>query len=266
MAACRNCGAELHGHFCHACGQKAVSADLSVHDLLHEGLHEFAHVDGKIVQTLRLLLFKPGELSAEFFRGRRSRYITPIRLYLVCSLLFFGLSAWTASPFINIQVTKNDIQNSAEREAVQRETLARLEHLRDEMIHNTPRAMFVLMPVFGLFSWVCYRRAQPFYVPHLYYAIHFHAFVFLMLAIRVAFSLGGRFGDVVGGLFPLTIAPYHYIALRRVFGGTRWQVAWKGTAIALAYTLLLAAIMLALLALTMRSMPASPAPEGLHLP
>jgi hypothetical protein len=59
---CRNCGAELYGRFCHACGQKAVSADLSVHDLLHEGLHEFAHVDGKIVQTLRLLLFKPERL------------------------------------------------------------------------------------------------------------------------------------------------------------------------------------------------------------
>src|SRR4029450_6852937 len=172
MTACRNCGADLHGRYCHACGQKAVSTELRVHDLLHEGVHEFAHVDGKIVQTLRLLLFKPGELTAEFFRGRRSRYITPIRLYLVCSLLFFALSAWTASPFINIQLTKNDIENSAEREAVQKETIARLEHLRDEMTHNTPRAMFVLMPVFGLLSWACYRRAQPFYVPHVYCAVH----------------------------------------------------------------------------------------------
>jgi hypothetical protein len=263
---CRNCGAELYGRFCHACGQKSVSADLSVHDLLHEGLHEFAHVDGKIVQTLRLLLFKPGELTAEFFRGRRSRYITPIRLYLVCSLLFFALSAWSASTFINIRITKDGFKNSAQQEAVQREILARLEHLRDEMIHNTPRAMFVLMPAFGLFSWMCYRRAQPFYVPHLYYAIHFHAFVFLMLAIRVAFSFAGRFGDAIGGLFPLAIAPYHYIALRRVFGGTRWQVAWKGTTIALAYTLVLAAIMIALLAMTMRSVPSSLAAERLHLP
>lgn len=266
MTGCRNCGAEMHGRFCHACGQKAVSTEIRVHDLLHEGMHEFAHVDGKIVQTVRLLLFKPGELTAEFFRGRRSRYITPIRLYLVCSLLFFALSAWTASPVINVRLTKNDIENSAEREAVQKEVIARLEHLRDEMTHNTPRAMFVLMPVFGLLTWVCYRRAQPFYVPHLYYAIHFHAFVFLMLAVKVGFSLAGRIGDVIGGLFPLTIVPYHYIALRRVFGGTRWQVAWKGTAIALAYTLLIAAIMITLLAMTMRTMPTSAAPEGLHLP
>ena len=63
-----------------------------MHDLLHEGVHEFAHLDGKIFQTLDLLLFKPGELTAEFFRGRRARYIPPLRLYLVCSLLFFALS------------------------------------------------------------------------------------------------------------------------------------------------------------------------------
>ena len=51
----------------------------------------------------------------------------------------------------------------------------------------------------------------------------------------MALSFGGRIGEVIGGFFPLTIAPYHYIALRRVFGGTRWQIAWKGTTIALAY-------------------------------
>src|SRR4029453_3666535 len=145
-------------------------------------------------------------------------------------------------------------------------TIARLEHLRDEMTHNTPRAMFVLMPVFGLLSWACYRRAQPFYVPHLYYAIHFHAFVFLMLALKVGFSFVGRIGDVIGGLFPLKIVPYPTTPPRRVLGGPRWQVAWKGTAIALAYTLLIAAIMITLLAMTMRSMPSSATPEGLHLP
>jgi len=253
MAACRNCGVLLHGRYCHGCGQKASHSEVTVRELLHEAFHEFAHVDNsKIVQTLKLLLFKPGELTAEFFRGRRARYIAPIRLYLVCSLLFFALAAWSRSPFINIQLTKNDIQDSAEREATQRATLARLEHLRDEMAHNTPRAMFVLMPVFGLLTWALFRRAQPYYVPHLYYAIHFHAFVFLMLATRLALGFTGRVGEVIGGLFPLTIVPYHYVALRRVFGGTRGQIAWKATTIALLYVALIFAIMVVLLAMTMR--------------
>jgi len=253
MIACGNCGAELHGRYCYACGQKASHSEVSLRELVHEGVHEFAHLDSKIVHTLRLLLFKPGELTAEFLRGRRVRYIPPLRLYLVCSLLFFALAAWSRSSFINIQLTKSDIPNSAEREAVQKETVERLEHLRNEMTHNTPRAMFVLMPVFGLLTWLHFRRAQPYYVPHLYCAIHFHAFVFLMLALRLGFSLSGRVGEMIGGLFPLAIGPYHYIALRRVWGGTRWQIAWKGTSIALAYVLLILGIMVALLVMTLRA-------------
>ena len=263
---CRNCGVTLQGKYCHGCGQKSVSSVVSVRELAHEVIHEFAHLDdSKIIRTLKLLLFKPGELTAEFLRGRRARYVPPLRLYLVCSLLFFAVAAWSRSPFINIQVTKNDFQGSAEREAAQKETIARLEHLRDEMTHNTPRAMFVLMPVFGLFTWALFRRAQPYYVPHLYYAIHFHAFVFLMLGVRVAFSLTGRIGEVIGNLFPLTIVPYHYIALRRVFGATRRQLASKGTAIMLAYAALILGIMLALLVMTMRATRLGAA-APLHLP
>ncbi len=253
MTACRNCGVPLQGRYCHACGQKAAHSVVTLRELVHEAIHEFAHLDNsKIVQTLKLLLFKPGELTAEFLRGRRARYIPPLRLYLVCSLMFFALAAWSRSPFINIQLTKEDIQNDAAREATQKETVARLEHLRDEMTHNTPRAMFVLMPAFGLLTWALFRGAQPYYVPHLYYAIHFHAFVFLMLAARVALSFSGPIGKAAGGLFPLTIAPYHYLALRRVFGGTGRQIAWKGTAIALAYLALIMGIMVALLVMTLR--------------
>src|SRR5204863_410628 len=83
----------LQGRFCHACGQKAAASDVSLHELLHEGLEEFAHVDGKAARTLKLLVTKPGALTKEFLEGRRARYISPLRLYLTCSLLFFALSA-----------------------------------------------------------------------------------------------------------------------------------------------------------------------------
>jgi len=264
MTACRNCGVPLQGQYCFACGQKAVRTELTVHDLVHEGVHELAHVDGKILQTLRLLLLKPGELTAEFFRGRRIRYISPLRLYLTCSLLFFALVAMAQSPIITIRMTKDDIADDAVRAATQEKVVAQLRHLSDEVTHNAPRAMFLLMPVFGLMSWVLFRRAQPYYVPHLYYAIHFHAFVFLIFAARVACTFGGRIGGIIGDLFPLTIAPYHYIALRRVFGGTRWQIAWKGTTIALAYITVIIGILIALLTITLKD--AVPAATGSHLP
>ena len=70
---CANCGVQLQGAFCHACGQKAAHAEVRLHDLFHEAFHEFAHIDGKIFQTLRMLVMKPGLLTVEFLSGRRAR-------------------------------------------------------------------------------------------------------------------------------------------------------------------------------------------------
>ena len=51
---CLNCGAALEGPFCQSCGQKASSARLGVHDVLHEAAHGFLHLDGKIITLLYL--------------------------------------------------------------------------------------------------------------------------------------------------------------------------------------------------------------------
>ena len=92
---CLNCGAALQGKFCHACGQKAASGHLGMHDFAHEAAHEFLHLDGKILKTVKMLIIRPGELTREFLAGRRARYISPVRLYLTFSLIF---SSPTRSP------------------------------------------------------------------------------------------------------------------------------------------------------------------------
>src|SRR5262245_44349039 len=90
---CLNCGAELRGEYCHACGQKASSTHLGFHEVLHEATHEFLHLDGKIINTFKLLVTRPGQLTKELVKRRRARFITPLRLYLTLSLLFFLLAA-----------------------------------------------------------------------------------------------------------------------------------------------------------------------------
>ena len=82
LRACLDCGAQLHGRFCHGCGQKAARPILDIHEFLHEATHEFLHLDGKIFTTLKLLATKPGQLTKDFIEGRRARYISPIRLCL----------------------------------------------------------------------------------------------------------------------------------------------------------------------------------------
>jgi len=49
-------------------------------------------------RTLAALLFRPGLLTTEFFAGRRARYLPPVRLYLVVSVLFFAVASASHEP------------------------------------------------------------------------------------------------------------------------------------------------------------------------
>jgi hypothetical protein len=100
---CRNCGAELSGEFCAACGQRVIDADPSLREFLHELAEEFLHWDGKLATTFRLLVTRPGALTNEYLAGRRIGYISPLRVYLTCSVLFFFVGSLMPKPALVIR-------------------------------------------------------------------------------------------------------------------------------------------------------------------
>lgn len=90
--ACADCGAEVTGNFCSNCGQAA-----HVHrTLLHLGeelLHGVMHFDGRLWRTLPLLILNPGRLTREWVQGKRTRYVSPLAMFLfTLFVMFFALS------------------------------------------------------------------------------------------------------------------------------------------------------------------------------
>lgn len=90
---CLNCSAALTGAFCSACGQRDVPSYPSLRELAVDAVAEFSGWDGRLASTFRALLQHPGLLTHEFLEGRRVRYISPLRLYLVASLVYFLVAA-----------------------------------------------------------------------------------------------------------------------------------------------------------------------------
>lgn len=88
---CLNCGARVDGRFCAACGQAVQPLRQPVHRIVSDAFTEFFGVDGRFWRSVMLLLFRPGRLTTEYVAGRRSRYVRPLRLYLITSLSFFFL-------------------------------------------------------------------------------------------------------------------------------------------------------------------------------
>ena len=88
---CPNCSATVSGHFCHQCGQETVLHPPSAREFMHEFIGHYVALEGKLWKSLGLLLFRPGRLTLEYIKGRRVRYVQPLRMYLTFSLIFFAV-------------------------------------------------------------------------------------------------------------------------------------------------------------------------------
>jgi Protein of unknown function (DUF3667) len=86
---CLNCNADLHGRYCHVCGQQNTEPKETVWGLVTHFFNDITHFDGKFFSSLKYLVTKPGFLSAEYVKGRRSSYLNPIRMYIFTSAIFF---------------------------------------------------------------------------------------------------------------------------------------------------------------------------------
>ena len=276
---CLNCGTPLRGAFCSQCGQRALPPHPTTRDLAGDAYSELVGWDGKVAETIRLLLRHPGELTRRLLNGQRSRYISPVRLYLTCSVLYFLLAAAAPLPdTADLEVGVGfsfgfggggetptpgevafgkaitdgfarltpDEQSLVETEIAGQPRLVQpmlramatdYPALQKRVTETMPRALFVLVPVLALVLGLFYRGRH--FPEHLYFAIHFQAFVFLVLTLTALAAYSRLLVVVllVQGLAALVIVLYGVIAQRRVYG-ERWLVTGlKAVGVALVYGL-----------------------------
>ncbi len=97
--------------------------------------------------------------------------------------------------------------------------------------------MFALVPVLGLLVWLAYRKALRFYLSHLYFAIHLHAFVFVIQFASQLIRIGAILiapRSIVFAVIALTsealVVPHVIAALHCVYGGTWASAIFRGIA------------------------------------
>ena len=104
----------------------------------------------------------------------------------------------------------------------------------DKMGQNVPVGLFILLPVMALVLKILYPLSRRYYVEHLLFVVHYHAFVFLVLSIGILFSrfsglvkLPDAVDDVVGLAISFYIPIYLFKALRRVYENGRLLTSLK---------------------------------------
>ena len=112
---CLNCKEAFHDadEYCRSCGQARKDIDVTLWQLLSEFFSSVFAVKGKLLSTGKSLLFSPGSLTLDFMQGKRIGFISPIKLYLWCSVIYF----LTLSLTINLHPIKNPMSNMSNADA-----------------------------------------------------------------------------------------------------------------------------------------------------
>lgn len=150
-ACCENCGTALQGAYCHLCGQSVHNPIRHAGHALEEVFESFWHLDGRVFRTVRDLVV-PGRVAANYIAGHRARYIAPLRLFVVLTLLTFFIGQFTvvfgpgaiqldtdgsgvSGPGVDAELAQsiNRAQTPAKVERLRDDALAELEQARAQV-------------------------------------------------------------------------------------------------------------------------------------
>jgi hypothetical protein len=114
--------------------------------------------------------------------------------------------------------------------------------LVDKLKDNIPAALFVLLPLMALVLRLLYPLSKRYYVEHLLFVVHFHAFFFLMLILQMLFSRMGALLALPESIVAITlvmtslyIPVYLYKAMRLVYGQRHLVTIPKFLGVVVAY-------------------------------
>ena len=208
---CRNCGAVWTDRYCPSCGQRGDERRGPLLSLAGDALSELFSLDGRHLRTAAALL-APGRLTRAYLDGRRASFASPVRVYLVASLLLFFVIDLSPPDADEVNLYVDDVLVGREEPAPGLRTLqlsfdsgprsrawaeplveakrAELRELSAQQLldrlyarleRSLPTALIALVPLVAAGLKLLYRRRDLYYVDHLVFALHFQSFLFLAL-------------------------------------------------------------------------------------
>jgi len=116
------------------------------------------------------------------------------------------------------------------------------------LFQNIPKMMFIFLPLIAVVMYLLYIGSGRYYVEHLLFLVHFHAFFFLAglvillvertawLAPGTALAAGAKtIGNFLTAAFTIYVPVYLFVAMRRVYGQGRIVTFLKYSALGVAY-------------------------------
>lgn len=257
-AACRNCGTALSGAYCHRCGQSA-HVHRSIGGLFHDIAHGVFHFEGKIWDTLPLLVLHPGVLTRRYIEGERARFISPLALFLFAVFLLFATFSLAGGPFtpqFDTPVQTADRVGSGDPLVVNTGWAALDQAVRHasenpgllfyKIQSSAYKYAWALIPISLPFIWLlfAFRRDVGPYDHAIFATYSLSAMILLSIALSLLAAIGLSNGWI---LLALAIVPplHMYRQLKEAYALNRAGALWR------TFALLMAAYIVGLLFIAM---------------
>jgi Protein of unknown function (DUF3667) len=256
---CLNCGAPAPGKYCTECGQETAGEPRTVAQYLNGLTIQYATRQGKVWQTLSKLFFAPGALTADYIAGKRARYLRPLQLYLIASLIvfgavqFFGLNLGlrlygdqgvhllrSSRPSTNdghgagtgltpVQIILDHIDTPAVRHFGAMSPEERFAFLRARRAQYVSYFVLFLVPIYALAIGLFYRDRRRRYAEHLIFGLHCQSFLLFALLLEA------KLPAIVADALSFWVIAYFTMALKRVYSGTWVETLGRSAAILMLY-------------------------------
>jgi hypothetical protein len=248
---CLNCGEELAGQFCYGCGQDSRPLPRTWYRFLADQAASLVGWDSRLARTLASLLFRPGQLTREFLDGRRSRYMQPLAIYLLCASGFFLLH--TFRPFVTFDPETRAVHSALASVKVRGDVpKADLDRLaargitREAFATHFESTVSTLLPVFllaGIFLFAMVvallnRRHPDGFVAHAVFALHWGAFYVTISMLDRGLAMAGLDPKFYAGLIATLCLVYLCWAVHRVYGRSWGTSVGVGLALQFSFYLL----------------------------
>lgn len=116
-----------------------------------------------------------------------------------------------------------------------------LEKLVEAVIHQLPKMMFILMPLFALILSIGFYRSHLYFIEHLIYTLHIHSFLFLLYTLIELIGLVWPSAEKTAMTIGFIGAVWYiYRSMRNVYKRSRWHTLAKFGLLGIAYFILLA--------------------------
>lgn len=261
---CKHCGTVFEGNFCPRCGQSRAVSKVTKHGFVKAFLEAYPQLAGTYLRTMWELLFRPGYLIRDYFRGHRVPYAGPFKTFIVTVSIFALFTQVIKPQFSQEEITLNSLEtqyssSKKDSDKVMADFFKSIQKTDKQMESNEWIApvwkmfkskaddsstlyLITLVPVLALLSKVVFRK-KLFEGRKLIYAEHFMVFAYLYCIDLFYTVLAVMMGMDETDEYSLLATPLYFVWTYKAIYGWKWKEAIKPMSL---YALLLLLIILLL--------------------